>query len=92
MTSFGMLILLLGAGFLGDIANSMAGGASLFTFPALLVAGLSPIIANASNALAVTSSNGVGFLSDLKKLPERDLGFWMSVGVAILGGGLGAWL
>jgi len=92
MTSFGMLILLLGAGFLGGIANSMAGGASLFTFPALLVAGLSPIVANASNALAVTSSNGVGFLSDLKKLPQRDLGFWMSVGVAILGGGLGAWL
>jgi len=92
MTSFGMLILLLGAGFLGGIANSMAGGASLFTFPALLVAGLSPVVANASNALAVTSSNGVGFLSDLKKLPQRDLGFWMSVGVAILGGGLGAWL
>ena len=87
-----MLILLLGAGFLGGVANSMAGGASLFTFPALLVAGLSPIVANASNALAVTSSNGVGFLSDLKKLPQRDGPFWMSVGVAILGGGLGAWL
>ena len=92
MTSFGTLILLLVAGFLGGVANSMAGGASLFTFPALLVAGLPPIVANASNAMAVTSSNGVGFLSDLQKLPKRDLGFWLSVGVAILGGGLGAWL
>ncbi len=90
MASFGMLILLLGAGFLGGIANSMAGGASLFTFPALLLVGLPPITANASNAMAVTSSNGVGFLSDLNKLPERNFGFWASVAVAILGGALGA--
>ena len=67
------LILLIGAGFLGGIANAMAGGASLFTFPALLFAGLPPIVANASNALAVTSSNAVGFLSDLKKLPPPSL-------------------
>ena len=46
-----MILLLLVSGFLGGVANSMAGGASLFTFPALLVAGLSPIVANASNAL-----------------------------------------
>ncbi len=86
------ILWLLAAGFLGGIANSMAGGASLFTFPALLFAGLPPIVANASNALAVTSSNGVGFLSDLKKLPPRDMAFWMSVGVAIVGGGFGAGL
>jgi uncharacterized protein len=86
------IILLISAGFLGGIANSMAGGASLFTFPALLFAGLPPITANASNALAVTSSNGVGFLSDLKKLPEADLAFWASVAVAIIGGGVGALL
>lgn len=86
------IILLIGAGFLGGIANSMAGGASLFTFPALLFAGLPPIVANASNALAVTSSNGVGFLSDLPKLPKRDLAFWVSVFIAVTGGGLGALL
>jgi uncharacterized protein len=87
-----IVILLLVAGFLGGIANSMAGGASLFTFPALLAAGLPPIIANASNAVAVTSSNAVGFLSDLKKLPQRDFFFWLSFGVIVLGGGLGALL
>jgi uncharacterized protein len=87
-----MIILLLAAGFLGGIANSMAGGASLFTFPALLFVGLPPIVANASNALAVTSSNGVGFLSDLKKLPKFDLAFLGSLIVAIIGGALGAML
>jgi uncharacterized protein len=87
-----MILLLLAAGFLGGIANSMAGGASLFTFPALLFVGLPPIIANASNALAVTSSNGVGFLSDLKKLPPADRSFWAGLGVAVVGGALGAML
>jgi uncharacterized protein len=86
------IILLLVAGFLGGIANSMAGGASLFTFPALLFAGLPPIVANASNAMAVTSSNGVGFLSDFKKLPQRDGAFWASILVAIIGGALGGLL
>ncbi len=84
------IAILIGAGFLGGIANSMAGGASLFTFPALLFAGLPPIAANASNALAVTSSNGVGFLSDLPKLPKRDRAFWQSIAVAIVGGAIGA--
>src|SRR5437016_5380147 len=84
------VLLLVLAGVLGGLANSMAGGASLFTFPALLAVGLPPIVANASNALAVTSSNGVGFLSDLKKLPRADLAFWASLAVAVVGGGLGA--
>jgi uncharacterized protein len=83
-------LMLVVAGILGGLANAMAGGASLFTFPALLAAGLSPIVANASNALAVTSSNGVGFLSDLKKLPNADVPFWLSLAVAVVGGGLGA--
>lgn len=91
MTTQTVLILIV-AGFFGGIANAMAGGASLFTFPALLFAGLPPITANASNALAVTSSNGVGFLSDLQKLPKTDRVFWFSFAVAIIGGGLGALL
>jgi uncharacterized membrane protein YfcA len=83
-------LMLVGAGLLGGVANSMAGGASLFTFPALLFAGLPPITANASNAMAVTSSNGVGFLSDLQKMPKPDLAFRLSLGVAVTGGSLGA--
>jgi uncharacterized protein len=84
--------LLVGAGILGGLANSMAGGASLFTFPALLFVGLPPIVANASNAMAVTSSNGVGFLSDLQKLPKDDGAFRLTLLVAVVGGALGAWL
>lgn len=92
MMAIETILLLLVAGFFGGIANSMAGGASLFTFPALLYVGLPPIIANASNSMAVTSSNAVGFLSDLKRLPRPDMAFWVSLAVAVVGGGLGAML
>jgi len=90
--NFYTVVLLIGAGILGGLANSMAGGASLFTFPALLFAGLPPIVANASNAMAVTSSNGVGFLTDLQKLPQDDRSFRLTLTVAVIGGALGAWL
>ena len=90
--NFYTAILMICAGILGGLANSMAGGASLFTFPALLFAGLPPIVANASNAMAVTSSNGVGFLSDLQKLPHNDKAFRITLLVAVIGGALGAWL
>lgn len=86
------ILLLLAAGFLGGIANTMAGGASLFTFPALLFAGLPPITANACNAMAVTSGNAAGFLTDLKALPPPTRAFWVGLIIAILGGGLGALL
>ncbi len=55
------IVRLLVAGFLGGIANTMACGASLFTFPAQLFAGLPPIVVNASNAVAVTSGNATRF-------------------------------
>jgi hypothetical protein len=41
-------IILTAAAFLGGALNALAGGGSLVTFPALLLAGLNPIDANAS--------------------------------------------
>jgi uncharacterized membrane protein YfcA len=41
-------VVLIIAAFLGGALNSLAGGGTLMTFPALLFAGLSPIDANAS--------------------------------------------
>jgi len=46
--------LLLAAGAVGGIANALAGGATLITFPAMLAAGLPAIAANASNAVAIS--------------------------------------
>ena len=47
------VIILTAAAFLGGALNSLAGGGSLVTFPALLLAGLNPIAANASSVVAL---------------------------------------
>jgi uncharacterized protein len=46
-------LLLFTAAFIGGALNSLAGGGTLVTFPALLLAGLNPIDANASSVVAL---------------------------------------
>lgn len=57
--TFEITIFLMVTGLLGGFWNAIAGGASLFTFPALMIAGLPPIVANATNYLALLPSNAV---------------------------------
>jgi uncharacterized protein len=80
------------AGVVGGLANSMAGGASLFTFPALLSVGLNPIQANATNSFALLPGNSLGAYADRESMPNRDSRFWATLAVAIVGGLCGAWL
>ncbi|MCW2621466.1 MAG: hypothetical protein JWL64_1068 [Frankiales bacterium] len=49
----GHAALLVGAGWVAGVVNTIAGAGSLLTFPALLGAGLSPLAANVSNCLGV---------------------------------------
>ncbi len=85
-------VLLVIAGIFGGIANSMAGGASLFTFPAMLSTGLPAIIANASNGFSLLPANCLAAIMDRDKLPARQFGFWLAQGLAFVGGVLGAFL
>ncbi|WP_244312276.1 sulfite exporter TauE/SafE family protein [Vibrio inusitatus] len=71
--------------------NSIAGGGSFVTFPALMLSGVPPVMANASNTLASTAgylSGAYAFKDDIAKdknnLPKIIL-------FSVLGGGLGAW-
>lgn len=50
-------MVLVAIGFFGGVWNAIAGGATLFTFPALMAVGLPPIVANATNYLALLPSN-----------------------------------
>ncbi len=75
------------------VMNSMAGGGTLLTFPSLLAAGVSPVVANATNAVAlVPGSFTSGFTY------RRELGQYGSRLVVVLiltsavGGCVGAWL
>ena len=47
--SFLQTLLLLGAGFLGGVLTTIAGGASFVLFPTLIFVGLTPLVANTTN-------------------------------------------
>ncbi|MGV0852886.1 sulfite exporter TauE/SafE family protein [Mycolicibacterium phlei] len=82
--------LLFAAGILGGLTGSIAGLASVATYPALLVAGLPPVTANVTNTVALVF-NGVG--SVLGSRPElRGRGRWVvrMLPVSLLGGLAGA--
>lgn len=85
-------LLLFIAGLAGGMLNSIAGGGTFITFPALLFAGVPPIAANATNTFASCSgyiSGAFAFRNDL--VPHRDeLIKYVVTGVA--GGISGAWL
>ena len=85
-------IILVTAGVFGGIANSIAGGASLFTCPAMLGADLPAIVANASNTFSLLPANSLAAFMDREKLPPRDVGFWAVAGLAFVGGVVGALL
>jgi len=82
--------MLLGAGLAGGVVTAMVGGSSLITFPALLAAGLPPIVANASNTVALTPGNFAGGLADLERLPRWDRSFIGLMAVAVVGSAAGA--
>ncbi len=64
------IITLAGIGFVGGVWNAVAGGATLFTFPALMAAGLPPVIANATNYVALLPSNAAALPAYRKELNE----------------------
>ncbi|MEZ2311650.1 sulfite exporter TauE/SafE family protein [Paraburkholderia sp. RCC_158] len=78
------------AGIAGGLINAMAGGATLITFPAMLLAGLPPITANASNAVAISPGHLVAVLADRSKLPARSTRFGILCVTSLAGGAIGA--
>jgi uncharacterized membrane protein YfcA len=86
----GIGTLLLGAGLAGGVANAIAGGATLITFPAMLASGLPAIVANASNAVAVAPGHLVAAFADRSRLPALNLPFLVTVATSGIGGAIGA--
>jgi hypothetical protein len=85
--------LLATAAFAAGVLNAVAGGGSFLTFPALVFAGVPPIVANATSALAVSPGylgSTLGFKPELRALPTQRLGPEMAI--AAVGGVCGALL
>lgn len=85
-----VVVLLVVAGFLGGVVNALAGGATLITFPAMLAAGLPPVVANASNAVAIAPGHLLAGLADREKIPASDREFLLSLILGAGGGAIGA--
>jgi uncharacterized membrane protein YfcA len=88
--SWSVALLLFGGGLVGGIANALAGGATLITFPVMLAAGLPPIVANASNAVAVTPGHTIAAFADRERMPAADLRFLILFSWTALCGAVGA--
>lgn len=80
------ILFLMSIGLFGGAWNALAGGATLFTFPALMAAGLPPVVANATNYLAMLPSNAAALPAYRKELA----GVGAEVVPLIIVSGLGA--
>lgn len=80
------------AGLTGGIMTAIVGGSSLIVFPAMLAAGLPPILANTSSTVAMTPSNLVAAYADRESIPPWDRAFIGMAVVALLGSSAGALL
>ena len=83
---FEQIVILMGIGLVGGTWNAIAGGATLFTFPALMMVGLPPMVANATNYLALLPSNAAA----LPAYREELRGLGRSLLPLLIVSGLGA--
>ena len=86
------LLLLVCAGLVAGLAGSIAGLASLASYPALLAVGLGPVTANVTNTVAlvfVSVGSVLGSQAELEGQAPRVRGLAIA---AVLGGGVGAGL
>jgi uncharacterized membrane protein YfcA len=83
---------LLFAGIGGGAISTLAGGAAIITFPALLATGISPVIASCSNLVALVPGNLLSGYYDRKQLPPLGRAFAGLVATSVAGALAGATL
>lgn len=86
MTLTGALLIGLG-GFAAGAANAMAGGGTFFSFPAMLAVGVPPVVANASNSVALWPGSLAGAWAYRREL-ARFRRYLIPMGLASLAGGV----
>lgn len=82
--------LLFGAAGLGGALNSVAGGGSFLTFPALIFAGVDPICANATSTVALWPGSVASSLGYRKELRAEGANLRWLAALSALGGLIGA--
>lgn len=87
------LILILAAAFGAGILNTIAGGGTFLTFPALVFIGVPPVMANATSAVAVFPGylgGALGFKEELSRFDKKQM--VRLIGVTLVGGLIGSLL
>src|SRR5262245_42734695 len=82
--------MLIVAGIVGGTISSLVGGAAVVTFPALIATGLDPVVATATNLVALVPGNFLASLYDRTQLPPLDRSFVGLVAVSLVGAAAGA--
>ena len=80
------------AAFLAGAINSVAGGGTLITFPALVFLGLPPVIANATNTVAIWPGSLGGMWGYRRELKDTERRMWALTLPSLAGGMVGALL
>lgn len=80
------------AGALAGAINSIAGGGTLLSFPALVWLGRDPILANATNAVAMWPGSLAAAYGFRRELATARRWLLLLILPSLAGGGIGAWL
>jgi uncharacterized membrane protein YfcA len=86
------MLFLFAAGLAGGFLNAIAGGATFFTFPAMMAAGLNPISANASSTVALWPASVAAAWAERRELVAQRAQIAPLLGIALAGGLAGALL
>jgi uncharacterized membrane protein YfcA len=80
------------AAIVAGMFNALAGGGTLITFPTLLFIGLSPVVANVTNTIALCPGFLGGTLAQANDLKNQKKRLYLGVPAALLGGLTGGFL
>src|SRR6266540_2670019 len=86
------LLLLGGVGLVTGAVNTVAGGGSLLSFPALLALGYSPLVANVTNTIGVFPSSAGGSVGYRRELVGQARSWMLLAAICTVGSLIGAWL
>jgi uncharacterized protein len=85
-------LVIVGAAVLAGAINSVAGGGTLISFPALLWIGRNPIVANATNCVALWPASFAGMVGFRRELATIRRWLLLLTIPSLVGASFGAWL
>jgi uncharacterized membrane protein YfcA len=84
------LLMLFSAGIAAGMCNAVAGGGTFFSFPVFLATGIPPIVANASNSIAVWPGNVMAVINYRKQLMAHAGEIKTTIFISFIAGVMGA--